>query len=100
MKMFEMMKQVQQVRKMQKEMAKKEVQVTNPDKTVTLVVRGDMTVKSVKIDPAGVDLARIERLEKTLVSTINSALDSAKKAVSGDMAKLTEGMGLGGLLGG
>lgn len=98
-KMFEMMKQVRQMKKMQKELARKEVEISNNDKTVTVVARGDMTIKSIKIAPGAMDPAKPERLEKTLVSTINGAMDSAKKAAAGDMAKLTEGMGLGGLMG-
>jgi len=99
-KMFEMMKQVQQMKKMQKELKKKEVEISSNDKTVTVVARGDMTIKSIKIAPEAMDASRPDRLEKTLVSTINGAMDSAKKAAASDMAKLTEGMGLGGLMGG
>lgn len=99
MKMFDMMKQYNQVRKMQKELGKKEVEISSNDKNVTVVVRGDMTVKSIRIVPQAMDQAHPERLERVLVSTINSAIDSAKKAAAGDMAKLTEGLDLGGLLG-
>ena len=98
-KMFDMMKQVHQMKKMQKQLAKKEVTISNNDKTVTVVARGDMTIKSVKIAPGAMDQAKPERLEKEIVATINGAMDSAKKAAAGDMAKLTEGMGLGGLMG-
>lgn len=97
--MFKMMKQVQQVKKMQKELSRKEVEVSSPDKAVTVVARGDMSIKSIKILPESVDVGRIDRLEKVIVSTINGAMDSAKKAAASDMAKLTEGMGLGDLLG-
>lgn len=97
--MFNMMKQVKQMKKMQKELKKKEVEISSNDKTVTVVARGDMSIKSIKIAPEALDAAKCDRLQKTLVSTINGAMDSAKKAAAGDMAKLTEGMGLGGLMG-
>lgn len=100
MGMMDMMKQMHQARKMQKELAKKEVEIFSNDRTVSVVARGDMTLKGIKISPAAMDLSHPERLEKTILSTVNSALDSAKKAAAGDMAKLAEGMGLGGLLGG
>jgi DNA-binding YbaB/EbfC family protein len=96
---FDMMKQFNQVRKMQKELAKKEVEISSNDKTITVVARGDMTLKSIKIAPGAMDPSHPERLEKVILSTINGALDSAKKAAAGDMSKLTEGMGLGGLFG-
>lgn len=97
--MFNMMKQMHKVKKMQKELAKKEVEISSNDKTVTVVARGDMTIKKIKIAPEAMDPSKPERLEKVLLSTINGAMDSAKKAAAGDMAKLTEGMGLGGLMG-
>ncbi len=83
MKMFDMMKQYNQVRKMQKELGKKEVEISSSDKMITVVVRGDMTVKNIKILPQAIDPANPERLEKVLVSTVNSAIDSAKKAAAG-----------------
>lgn len=97
--MFNMMKQVKQMKKMQKQLAKKEVEISSNDKTVTVVARGDMTIRSIKIAPEAMDASKVARLEKTLVSTLNGAMDSAKKAAAGDMAKLTEGMGLGDLMG-
>jgi DNA-binding protein YbaB len=98
--MFNMMKQVKQMKKMQKGLKKKEVEISNNEKTITVVARGDMTVKSIKIAPEAMDASQPERLEKAIVSTINSAMDSAKKAAASDMAKLTDGMGLGDLMGG
>ena len=99
-KMFEMMKQVKQMKKMQKELKKKEVEISINEKTVTVVARGDMTIKSITIAEELLSPANKVRLEKALTSTVNGAMDSAKKAAAGDMAKLTEGMGLGGLMGG
>lgn len=98
MKMFDMMKQMHQVRKMQKELGKKEVEIFSNDKTVAVIARGDMTLRSIKIQPTAMDPAHPERLEKTLVSTVNSALESAKQAAAADMAKLAGGLDLGSLL--
>ena len=98
--MMKMMKQVKQVRKMQKELARKTVEITSTDKTVTVVARGDMTVKSITIVPEAISPEKLTRLQKTLVSTVNGALDSSKKAAAKDMQKMTGGMGLGDMLGG
>jgi len=100
MKMFDMMKQVHQARKMQKELAKKEVEIVSNDKTVTVVARGDMTLRSIRIEPSAMEAGNRERLEKTIVSAVNGALDSAKQAAASDMAKLASGLDLGSLLGG
>lgn len=97
--MLKMMKQVKQVKKMQKELARKTVEVKSSDGSVTIVAKGDMSVKSITIDPDLLDPSRRERLQKILVSTVNSALDSSKKAAANDMQRLTGGMGLGDLFG-
>lgn len=91
--MLKMMKQVQQVRKMQKELAGRIVEVSSNDHKVTVVARGDMTVKTVKIDPEIMGQWDAERLGKVVTSTINGALDAAKKAAASDMAKFSGGLG-------
>jgi len=97
--MLKMMKQLKDVKKMQKQLARKTVEVSSPDGMMTVVAQGDMKLRSVRIDPRAMDPSNPEALARLIVSTVNSALDSSKKAVADDMSKLTEGMGLGNLLG-
>lgn len=100
-KMFEMMKQVRMVKQMQKQLAAKTVSATSRDNIVVVQARGDMTIKSITLDPAALATIRPDQLERHLVSTVNSALDSAKKAAAADMSKLTGGLGgLSEMLGG
>lgn len=94
-KMIGMMKQMKQVRRMQKQLAAKTVEASSNDKSVIVEARGDMTIKAIRIDSAALEKMKLERLERTLVSTVNGALDSAKKAAAADMQKV--GGGLGGL---
>lgn len=97
--MFEQMKQLNQLRKMQKEMASKTFEAKSNDGLVTVVVKGDMSVKSIKIEAAAMDPSRPDRLANTLVSMVNSAMDSSKKSAAADMAKMTGGLGgLAGLM--
>ncbi len=96
---LKMMKQVKQVKKMQKELARKTVEVKSPCGSVTVVAKGDMSLKSISIEADLLDPSRRERVQKLLVSTVNSALDSSKKAAANDMQRLTGGMGLGDLFG-
>ena len=88
-----MMKQVRQVKKMQKHLAAKTVEASSNDGMVTVVARGDMSIKSISIKPEALDPSAGERLGKMLVSTVNSALDSSKKAAAADMSKLTGSLG-------
>ena len=98
-KMMQMMKQVRQVKKMQKALALKTVEARSKDDLVVVVAKGDMTVKSIVIKPEALDPERKERLEKMITSTINSALDASKKAAAGDMAKMGDLSGLADMLG-
>lgn len=98
-RMMDMMKQVAQVRKMQKALAGKTVEARSKEDIVVVVARGDMTIKSITVKPEAVDPARMERLEKLMVSTVNSALDAAKKAAAGDMSKMGDLSGLAEMLG-
>jgi nucleoid-associated protein EbfC len=100
MKMFEMMKQVRELKRIQKEMERKIVTSASRDGWITVEVRCDMSLKSVKIDPQAFEPGHREKLPERLVSTINNALDEAKRKAAEDMAAMTKGTGLGALLGG
>ncbi|MBM4147664.1 MAG: YbaB/EbfC family nucleoid-associated protein [Lentisphaerae bacterium] len=101
--MFKMLKQAaamrQQVKRIQKELQK--VSVEGASGFVRVTMLGDMTMKSVNIDPQGLDQARKERLESQIVTAVNNALRNAKKQAGTEMGKMTGGMGgLSDLLGG
>ena len=100
-KMVQQIRQMKKVKRMQKQLASKTVEIVSNDRRITVIARGDMTIKSICINPEALDSAKVIRLQKTLVSTINSALNSSKKAAAGDMAKMPGGLGgLSGMLGG
>ena len=100
-KLMNMMKQAASLKKMQKKLSKKKVECSSPGGEVSVTARGDMSVSSISIDPEQLKAANPRRLEKQIVSTVNSALDSAKKMAAGEMAKMTGGMGgLADMLGG
>ena len=101
--MFKMIKQAanmrKQVKRIQKELQKFSVEGASGHVRVTVL--GDMTVKSVEIDPAGLDPARRERLQVMIASAVNNAMRNAKKQAGSEMSKMTGGMGgLSDLLGG
>jgi len=87
MNMIEMVKQAHAMRKLQKEMEAKTVEVKSKDGLISVVARGDMSIKLLKIDPQAIDPAKADRLSQAILSTVNSALDEAKKAAAADMAK-------------
>lgn len=93
--MFEMVKQAasmkKQMKKIQKELEKKTVEETSGG--VTVVARGDMSVKSIKIALEDIDAAHADRLEKMIVAAVNKAMESAKKKAASEMSALTGGLG-------
>jgi DNA-binding protein YbaB len=100
MKMLDMMKQVSELRRIQKEMQRKVMTSTSKDGLIAVEVTCDMAVRSVKFDPKAFDPANQPRLSERLVKTLNEALDAAKKQAAEDMAGLAKGGGLSALLGG
>jgi DNA-binding YbaB/EbfC family protein len=93
MNMIEMVKQAHAMRKLQKELEAKTVEVKSKDGLISVVARGDMSVKLLTIDPQAIDPAKADRLAQAVMATVNSALDEAKKAAAADMAKHVGSLG-------
>ncbi len=91
-KMVKMMQQAVSMRskmkKMQKELEKKVVEIKSNNGKVTVSARGDMSIKSIEFDPSVFEDLNVERLQKVLVTTVNSALNGAKKAAGSEMQKM------------
>jgi len=67
---------------------------------VKVVVTGDIAIKSVEIlDDTLLDPAKKDKLVRTLVENANKAIHLAKDDAQARMKELTQGMGLGGMLG-
>ena len=93
--MFNMMKQAasmkKQMKQMQKELARKMVDGT--DGGVTVSVRGDMSVASIKIDPEKAPTADLAKLESAITRAANKALELAKKEAGAEMSRMAGGLG-------
>ena len=99
--MFKMIKEAasmqKQMKQIQKELERQTIDFASGG--VKVVARGDMSIASVTIDPAIVDPSKVVKLEGLITSAVNGALNAAKKQAGSAMSKLTEGTGLGSLLG-
>ena len=93
--MMKAQKMQQEIEKKQAELNAAEFSATAGGGMVTVTVRGDKTVQSVKIDPACVDPDDVEMLEDLIVAGVNAAIKEAADTVEREMAKITGGMGLG-----
>ena len=98
---MKMMKQAadmqKNVQKVQEELARKSVEFSAGGGAVTVVASGDMTVKSIKIDPQAVDPDEVDVLEDLILAGVDGALKQARDMVAEEMAKVTAGLGLPGL---
>lgn len=93
--MLKMMKQATAMRKqmknIQKELAKFTVEGMNGH--VKVVAAGDMSIRSVTIDPAALDSGKVDRLQDMIVTAANNALRNAKKQAGSEMSKRAGGLG-------
>lgn len=87
------MKMLNDLRKAQKDLAKEIVEVEAGDGAVVVQITGELKVKSVKIDPAYVDLDDIEQLEHWIEIAIRDGMTKAQEIAAEKMKPLMGGLG-------
>ncbi len=103
--MVNMMKLMQQAQSMQRnmeklqaELAAREYEGTSGGGMVKAMVKGDMTLTQVVIDPKVVDPSDVDMLQDLVVTAVNSALSNARESAASEMGKITGGMKLPGMM--
>jgi DNA-binding YbaB/EbfC family protein len=93
---------LKQAQKMQQDMM--EAQEKLKDETVeasagggmvTVVVSGDLVVKSIKIDPDAVDPEDVEMLSDLVLAAVNEGLRAAQEMAAAKLGGITGGLGGG-----
>ena len=99
-----MNKMLQQVQKMQQDMATAQEQLKNEEVEasagggmVTVKVSGDLVVKSISIDPEAIDPEDSELLQDMVLAAVNEGMRAAQELAASKMGGVTGGMDLGGL---
>ena len=90
---FDQMKMLQQLRKAQKQLGKEIIEVEAGDGAVVVQITGELKFKSVKIDPASVDLDDIEQLEHWVEIAVRDGLAKAQEVAAETMKPLMGGLG-------
>lgn len=90
---LDQMKMLNELRKAQKDLAKEIVEVEAGDGAVVVQITGELKVKSIKIDPAQVDLDDIEELEHWLEIAIRDGMAKAQEIAAEKMKPLMGGLG-------
>ena len=97
-----MIKQAQQIQKrmeqMQEEMETLTVEGSAGGGAVTATVTGRMQVLSIDIDPEVVDPDDVELLQDMVLAAVNDGLSKAEETVSKQMASITGGLKIPGLM--
>ena len=94
-----MQQMLKQVQKMQQDMMAAQeslkdevVEASAGGGMVTVQVTGDLTVKSIKIDPEAVDPEDVELLQDMVLAAVNEALRSAQELAASKMQGLAGGL--------
>ena len=90
---FDQMKMLQQLQKAQKQLGKEIIEVEAGDGAVVVQITGELKIKSVKIDPASVDLDDIEQLEHWIEIAVRDGLAKAQEVAAETMKPLMGGLG-------
>jgi DNA-binding YbaB/EbfC family protein len=88
----------QQIELMQQQIASRTVEATSGGGVVKATARCDGTLAALKIDPQTMNPADPQLLEDLVLAAVNNALNQASEIAKGEMAKVTGGMSLPGLM--
>ena len=98
MNIQKMMKQMQQMQsqmaRTQEDLAAKTMEVSSGGGRVTVTVTGAQDITAIKINTEIVDPEDVDMLETMVLTAVQQALAKSKEMASGEMGKLTQGMGL------
>ena len=90
--MFNQAKMVMQMKKAQKELANKIIEIEVG--AVKVRIAGDQKLKGVTIDPEQVDLDEINTLERQIEQAVKEAIDQSQKYAAEKMKPLMGSLGL------
>ena len=94
----EIMRQAQrlqsQMSKLQEELAGRTVEGSAGGGMVTVVANGRQEIVSIRIDPAAIDPNDVEMLQDLIQAGVNDALKKSHEMASGEMSKITGGLGI------
>jgi len=84
--------------KIQEELAGKTVEAASGGGMVRVTVNGQLALTSIKIDPSVINSEEKEMLEDLVLAAVNEGLRRAREMVSEEMAKVTGGFKIPGLM--
>lgn len=95
--MLDKAKMIMELRKIQKELKKSEIEVESGNGVVKIIINGEQKIRSVQIDPEAVDSDDLGKLERHLESAFNQAITKSQQVAAEKMKSISGGLGLPGL---
>ncbi|MGE4488344.1 MAG: YbaB/EbfC family nucleoid-associated protein [Kiritimatiellales bacterium] len=94
MDMMKMMKQVAQMKKIQKQLSSKKVEFSSNGGQVTVKMSCDMKPHSITIDPELIASGNAKKIESAVLDAFKGVLNLAQAEAANNMKSLTDGMKL------
>ena len=95
--MKQMQKLQEQMERMQKKLAEKEVTHSAGGGMVKATVNGRQELVNIEIDPEVIDPEDREMLEDLIIAAVNGAMEEANQLAQSEMAQLTGGLSIPGM---
>lgn len=83
--MFDQAKMVMQMRKLQKELARQQIEVSAGDGAVVVTITGEQKIKQIKIDSQQVDTDNIGELEDWIETAVKEAITKSQQVAAEKM---------------
>lgn len=95
--MGKIMKLQRELKNVQKKLKSKITKGESADGLIVASVDGEYRLVDLKLDQGLLDSADIKKLQKTIISAVNDAVDKSKEYAASEMSRLTGGLNIPGL---
>ena len=94
MGIFDNVSKLNEIRKLQNELNKREFTATSKDGRVKVTVNGNLAMTKVELAPEIYTLLKVEQLQKSIAEVGNRALSEAKAAMQKSTQQMAKDMGI------
>jgi len=94
MGIFDNVSKLNEIRKLQNELNKREFTASSKDGRVKVTVNGNLAMTRVELDPEIYTLLKVEQLQKSIAEVGNRALSEAKAAMQKSTQQMAKDMGI------
>ncbi len=93
----QVMKMQKQMKSIQKNLKKQETTAKSSDDSISATVNGEFILTNISIEESLLSSGDKKKIEKMIISAVNSAVNGAKEIAAKEMSALTGGLNIPGL---